>query len=124
MNENETVSEAFWEYAEKWRLEANTSPFAKASHAFRAGWQGRAEHDGWVDVNERLPTSSGYYLLSLTPSDFHQEVEAAYFQYSSKGWCRTFGASSSHYFDKREVIAWMPLPPPFAKKDADRKEGE
>lgn len=78
----------------------------------------------WIPIRseEDLPTSAGYYSVTLTKSDFHKEVEVAYFHYSSKGWSRVFGSPVSHYFYKGDVIAWMPLPPAYEPSEEKQNE--
>ena len=66
---------------------------------------GRAECPEWIPCSERLPSTTGYYLISkcchpglilyVTVADFKAESQ-------------TFTASN--------VIAWMPLPEPYKEE--------
>ena len=64
---------------------------------------------GWIPVSERLPEEN-YAVLVWCP-----ERKDIYCAYLEEGQWWIFGT----YFEKvkLEVIAWMPLPEPFKKRD-------
>ena len=66
-------------------------------------------NSGWIPVSERLPEEN-YAVLVWCP-----ERKNIYCAYLEEGQWWIFGA----YFEKvkLEVIAWMPLPKPFKKRD-------
>lgn len=66
-------------------------------------------NNGWIPCSERLPEEN-YAVLVWCP-----ERKNIYCAYLEEGQWWIFGA----YFEKvkLEVIAWMPLPEPFKKRD-------
>ena len=57
------------------------------------------ESSTWIPVTERLPEESNEYLVSTVWED----VTTDYFRTDS-GWMT---------FEKKEILAWMPLPQPY-----------
>lgn len=69
----------------------------------------------WIPVTERLPESTGYYLITYTREICENEMAVAFFSREDyecndpKPWtCSTSG-------DLKKIIAWMPMPDPYQK---------
>lgn len=62
----------------------------------------------WVDVRDRLPSESGYYLVSIKGS---RETTTWFYGISSdeKGW--------DEFEGHKDIIAWKPLPQPYERKE-------
>ena len=61
----------------------------------------------WIPVAERLPEESNEYLVSTVWED----VTTDYFRTDS-GWMT---------FEKKEILAWMPLPQPYRGESEDKE---
>ena len=61
----------------------------------------------WIPVTERLPEESNEYLVSTVWED----VTTDYFRTDS-GWMT---------FEKKEILAWMPLPQPYRGESEDKE---
>lgn len=62
----------------------------------------------WIPVSERLPSESGYYLVTREDEDWRRTL----FDYYSKRVGRL----------EHGVVAWMPLPAPYKKRGRGMKE--
>lgn len=62
----------------------------------------------WVDVRDRLPSESGYYLVSIKGA---RETTTWFYGISSneKGW--------DEFEGHEDIIAWRPLPQPYERKE-------
>ena len=62
----------------------------------------------WVDVRDRLPSESGYYLVSIKGA---RETTTWFYGISSdeKGW--------DEFEGHEDIIAWKPLPKPYERKE-------
>lgn len=61
----------------------------------------------WIPVSERLPSESGWYLVTVQGYETVTDVTL----YSADGY------SWSDVSAKQRVIAWMPLPEPYKEGD-------
>lgn len=61
----------------------------------------------WIDVNDRLPDKSGYYLVVTT--GFYKSDRAHIEKYSIN--------ENLHWYGLRDVTHWMPLPEPPEKSE-------
>lgn len=79
----------------------------------------------WISVSERLPEKEGRYLVT-----FRSERKAYLVGYGN---CRMsvdgkkigYGWYDLHYaiyFDKKSIIAWMPLPEPYRESEVENGE--
>lgn len=85
------------------------------------------ERTRWIPVSERMPEEEGRYLVT-----FRSERKAYLVGYGN---CRMsvcgkkigYGWYDLHdavYFDKKSIVAWMPLPEVYHTADASKKVGD
>lgn len=65
---------------------------------------------GWIPVSERLPETSGTYLVTCSEGKILHSTYAK-FQCKLKNWNLT--GTRSYW----RVVAWMPLPEPYKEDD-------
>lgn len=69
-----------------------------------------AEHPKcWIPVTEKLPSESGWYVISVV--GFENITDVSYFYSDESKW-----SDVSH---TQSVVAWMPLPEPYEGGDAE-----
>lgn len=90
---------------------------------------------GWIPCSERLPEVEGKYLVTFGAleekingekvvfGDINRSVSMLGFGCCKRdiawnpegfGW---YDLATANYFDKRSIIAWMPLPEPYKEGD-------
>lgn len=63
----------------------------------------------WIPVSERLPSESGWYLITVQGCEKVADMEWYYGE-----WDAWNGVSS-----EQQVLAWMPLPEPYKGGDSE-----
>lgn len=83
-------------------------------HKSRALWEVieqvmQLPDDDWIEVCERMPEKSGYYLhcASGRGRGLQEGVGVSYYMHKVKEWKKTYTPA---------VIAWKPFPEPFRKE--------
>ena len=74
-----------------------------------------AEETRWIPVSERLPGSSGVYIVSRWFSDGCESMiltNACYFD-GTNIWHNDIGINHSRDYLNEKIVAWMPLPPSY-----------
>ena len=77
---------------------------------------------GWIPVSERLPNSSGVYIITRKFNDGFEckdLTEACYFDSST--WYGDNRINHKREYIERKIIAWMPLPEPFKSESEDKE---
>ena len=72
----------------------------------------------WIPVSERLPESSGVYIVSRWFSDGYESrilTDACYFD-GTNIWHNDIGINHSRDYLNEKIVAWMPLPEPYKEK--------
>lgn len=88
----------------------------------------------WIDPIERLPKSEEYVLITIKAGTLtstgecgDNETIPAFFVDDSKynslvdglWYPHFYEYGTSHIFNNRDIIAWMPFPAPYAKEAAN-----
>lgn len=84
-----------------------------------------ADRARWIPVSERLPEEEGRYLVTFRSERKAYLVGYGNCQMSVCGKKIGYGWYDLHdavYFDKKSIVAWMPLPEPYHITDPDKKE--
>lgn len=71
----------------------------------------------WIPVSERLPESSGVYIVSRWFTDGFDEMiltDACYFDGTST-WHNDNRINHSREYVDKKIVAWMPLPKPYSE---------
>ena len=63
----------------------------------------------WVDVGDRLPSESGYYLVSIKGV---RETTTWFYGITSE-----YGTGWDEFEGHEDIIAWKPLPKPYERKE-------
>ena len=72
----------------------------------------------WIPVSERLPESSGVYIVSRWFSDGCESkilTSACYFD-GTNTWHNDIGINHSRDYVNEKIVAWMPLPEPYREE--------
>lgn len=72
----------------------------------------------WIPVSERLPESSGVYIVSRWFTDGFEEViltDACYFDGTST-WHNDNRINHGREYVDKKIVAWMPLPEPYKEE--------
>lgn len=86
--------------------------------AFDDGYR-QAMQDRWIQVSERLPKKSGYYLCTADWYDIHAKYVIA--RLVRKVFFCEYSKEFKNWYDETgeyKVLAWQPLPEPW-KGDKD-----
>lgn len=76
----------------------------------------------WIPVSERLPKSSGVYIITRKFNDGFEckdLTEACYFDGST--WYGDNRINHKREYIERKIIAWMPLPEPYDAESEDKE---
>ena len=73
------------------------------------------EQTRWIPVSERLPESSGVYIVSRWFSDGCESkilTTVSYYD-GTNTWHNDIGINHSREYVNKKIVAWMPLPEPY-----------
>ena len=73
----------------------------------------------WIPCSERLPESSGVYIVSRWFSDGCESkilTSACYFD-GTNTWHNDIGINHSRDYVNEKIVAWMPLPEPYKAEE-------
>lgn len=79
----------------------------------------------WIPVSERLPEKEGRYLVTFRSERKTYLVGYGNCRMSVDGKKIGYGWYDLHYaiyFDKKSIIAWMPLPEPYQESEEENGE--
>lgn len=79
-----------------------------------------AENDDWISVEERLPEigKSNIYDMNLVTLEDWEVCLGVYHNPENEWWTRR-QEGKAWYTNKRNVVAWKPLPAPYKPKKQD-----
>jgi hypothetical protein len=78
----------------------------------------------WIPVSERLPESSGVYIVSRWFSDGEESailVDANYYD-GNGDWYNDNRINWSRVLVTNRIVAWMPLPEPYKAESEGRND--
>lgn len=78
------------------------------------------DYSPWIPCSERLPEEDGQYLITVKYKhvDGYDDIYAEHGEWADGRWDMfCFG----HCGEVENIIAWMPLPEPYKKGEADGK---
>ena len=77
-----------------------------------------AQPERWIPCSERLPEGIGQVIIQTNGDAIHEVFYKGKNDYGHEVWMRLDGGI---YWDD-EVIAWMPLPEPYAERRTDEAD--
>ena len=70
----------------------------------------------WIPCNERMPETTGYYLIQHSRRICQDEMAVAFYSVEEAELDKNYTWEFKPFADLKEVIAWMPLPKPYKEE--------
>lgn len=84
--------------------------------AYECGKVSAQPEQRWISCNERMPETTGYYLIQYSRRICQDEMAVAFYSVEEAELDKNYTWEFKPFADLKEVIAWMPLPKPYKEE--------
>ena len=84
--------------------------------AYECGKASAQPEQRWIPCSERLPETTGYYLIQYSRRICQDEMAVAFYSVEEAELDKNYTWEFKPFADLKEVIAWMPLPKPYKEE--------